>query len=192
MKTLYDTGEDLYENIDGTPFLSDEFLPGDIYMRSGEVYSGDFRYDIYADQVQFKGENMIYCIAFPEDIVSVKIGDIILKYLSNADNKKASEGYLINLTDGYYSLYMKLNKTLNPPVSVKPYQPEEPGKFVDKDEYYFIGIGDTPILRVKGKREVIEMFPGKEKLVKDFIDREGIKTNNRNDLIRLVTFLNSD
>jgi len=191
MDLLFDSGKDLYANMDGTPFLEEEFLPGSVFLKSGEVYTGEFRYDIYADQVQFVDGEKLYCLAFPGELVAVKIGETMIKFLSYGDGRNLSEGYLITLVDGYYSLYVKLAKNLNEAVPEKPYQPARPPKFVNKPDNFYIMVGDSPALRVKGKKELIQMFQGKESIVKDFIDEEGIKTNNRFDLIKLVTFMNS-
>ena len=192
MKMLTDAGEDLYVNIDGTPFLNDEFIQGTVALKSGDIYSGEFRYDIYADQVQFVAEGKIYCIAIPEETSFVKIGELQIKFLKYADKKNISDGYLVTLVDGYYSLYAKLNKTLNSPVPEKPYQPAQPGKFVDKSEDYYIKVGENPALRVRNKKDIVAMFPGKEKMAGEFIDSEGIKVNSRFDLVKLVSFLNSN
>ncbi|HUS87392.1 MAG TPA: hypothetical protein VMW76_09140 [Bacteroidales bacterium] len=189
-RLLNDYNELLYENIEGTPFFTEEFIKGIVYMKSGESYTGEFRYDIYADQIQFIGGEKIYCIAFPEKLSYVLIGDMSIKYVGYEQNGVPAHGYFITLEDGYYSLYLKKGKVLNDPVGLKPYQSAKPAKFVDKIDIYYIKIGENPALRVKGMRNLLKLLPGEKDNIRDYIDSEGIKPGNRFDLVKLVLYLN--
>ena len=46
-----------YETIDGTPYMSQSFFKGLVIMHSGDTLTGEFRFDVYANQIEFrKGE----------------------------------------------------------------------------------------------------------------------------------------
>jgi len=180
-----------YENIDGTPYLKREFEEGKVYLRSGEVFTGEYRFDLYANQVQFLSRDSRYVIADPERIYKVELNGHTFKYIDYKIDAGIRHGYFITLVEGYYSLYLRKSKRLKDPVPTKPYQQARPAKFLDYKDSYYIKIGDEPALRVKNKRRFIKMLGEYGSEIANYIKEEKIKFRHEYDMVKLVTYLNN-
>lgn len=181
-----------YANIDGSPFMIPDFTHGAVYLKSGEVYSGEFRYDIYADQIQFKVKDHIYILAFPEKITKITIADMYFKYYSYSIDGQIRHGYFSGLEEGYIALCLKMGKELKDPQHAKPYQDPKPAKFLNKKDQFYIFIGDTPGKRVVNKRTVVNLFHEANIDVDQFLKGNRINLNNSDDLIKLIVFANDE
>ncbi|MEA1887176.1 MAG: hypothetical protein U9N72_08215, partial [Bacteroidota bacterium] len=116
-RLVYNSNEKAYENIDGTPYLEKEFETGKIYLKTGEVIKGDFRFDLYANHIQFINDDSRYVIAYPEKIARVELNGYIFEHIDYKIDAGVEHGYFIVLAEGYYSLYLRKSKTLKDPVS---------------------------------------------------------------------------
>ncbi|HCC69990.1 MAG TPA: hypothetical protein DEQ09_02400 [Bacteroidales bacterium] len=180
-----------YENIGGTPYLNKEFEPGKVYLKSGEVFTGEYRFDLYANQIQFINEGSRYVISYPDKIYKVELNGHTFKYIDYKIDAGIRNGYFITLVEGYYSLYLKKSKRLKDPVPTKPYQQARPAKFLDYKDCYYIKIGDEPAIRVKNMKGIIKISGNLGLDVEDFIKREKIKLSREYDLVKLVNYINS-
>ena len=190
-RMVSDFNPQAYENIDGTPYLVKEFEEGKVYLTNAEVISGKFRFDLYANQVQFNIDGSRYVIAYPEKIIMIELNGNILKYIDYKIDAGVDHDYLITLVQGYYSLYLKKSKTLKDPVPTKPYQQARPAKFLDHQDYYYIKVGENPAQRVKNKRDIIKICSDKGSEVETYIKNEKINVNKEYDLVKLITHVNN-
>jgi len=189
-RMVSDFNPNAYENIDGTPYLVKEFEEGKVYLRTGEVISGKFRFDLYANQIQFIVDGSRYVIAYPEKISMIELNGHILKYIDYNIDAGVNHDYLITLVQGYYSLYLMKSKTLKDPVPTKPYQQARPAKFLDHKDYYYIKVGENPAQRVRNKREIIKICGDKGSEVEMYIKNEKINVQKEYDLVKLITQVN--
>ncbi len=190
-RLISDFNPKAYENIGGTPYLKEEYEEGRVYLETGEVYTGRFRFDLYANQIQFINEDSRYVIAYPEKIYKIELNDNILKYIDYKIDAGIDHGYFITLVEGYSSLYLKKSKTLKDPVPTKPYQQARPAKFLDHKDYYYIKIGENPAQRVTNKKSIINICGDMAADVEKYIKDESIKVKKEGDLVQLVTFMNN-
>ena len=179
-----------YENIDGSPYLIQEFEDGKVYLKSGEVITGKFRLDLYANQVQFINEDKRYVIAYPEKISKIELNGSVLKYIDYKIDAGIDYDYFFTLAEGYYSLYLMKSKTLKDPQATKPYQQARPARFLDHRDDYYIKIGENPAQRVRNKRDIIKMCGEKYPGIKNYMKEEKIRVSDEYDLVKLITYLN--
>lgn len=78
------------KDIQGSPFLNQEFVNGSVYTTTKFQYADiPLRYNIYNDNIEFKTpENKILAIAQPETIDKITFGDYTMEYLSYMNVKK--------------------------------------------------------------------------------------------------------
>jgi len=189
---IFNSNQKAYENIDGTPYLNREFKEGKVFLKSGDVLTGDFRFDLYANHVQFIDKGSRYVIAYPEKIYKIELDGNVFKYIDYRIDAGIDEGYFIELVDGYYSLYLKKSKTLKDPVATKPYQQARPARFVDHRDYYYIKIGEDPAKRVRNKRELIRLSGEYGPEVESYIKENKIRLSREFDLVKLVDYINNE
>ena len=114
--------------INGSPYLNDEFLNGKVYTTSKTQFVDiPLRLNIYNDQVEFRNaEGQVYAIATPEIIELIEFGEYQIEYLSYQNGNKVSTGYFLLLEKGEASLYSKLRVTLEQPKKAGGYQDAQP------------------------------------------------------------------
>lgn len=189
-RLISDFNPKAYKNIDGTPYLIEEFEDGKVYLKSGEVLTGKFRFDLYANQVQFINEDSRYVIAYPEKIYKIELNGNTLKYIDYKIDAGIDHDYFITLVEGYYSLYLNKSKTLKDPVATKPYQQARPARFLDHKDYYYIKAGEEPAQRVRNKKDIVNICGEKIPGIQNYIKEEKISSNNEYDLVKLITYIN--
>ncbi|MDT8402336.1 MAG: hypothetical protein RQ743_11630 [Bacteroidales bacterium] len=189
-RLISDFNPKAYENIDGTPYLIQEFEDGKVYLKSGEVLTGKFRFDLYANQVQFINEDIRYVIAYPEKVYKIELNGNVLKYIDYKIDAGIDYDYFITLVEGYYSLYLKKSKTLKDPVATKPYQQARPARFLDHKDYYYIKAGEMPAQRIRKKKDIVKMCGEKTPGIQNYMKEEKITFSNEYDLVKLMTYIN--
>jgi hypothetical protein len=189
-RLVSDFNPEAYENIDGSPYLVKDYEKGKVYLESGEILEGEFRFDLYANAIQFINKGSRYVLAYPEKISMIELNGNILTYIDYKIDAGIDHGYFITLVKGYYSLYILKSKTLKDPEPTKPYQQARPARFLDHKDYYYIKIGENPAERVRNKKEIIKICGEKGKEVEMYIKEEKINVKNVDDLTKLVTYIN--
>lgn len=179
-----------YENIDGTPYLVKNYEKGKVYLKDGEELEGEFRFDLFANAIQFVSNGSRYVIAHHDKIDRIELNGRVIKYIDYKIDAGIDHGYFITLVGGYYSLYLKKSKTLKDPVATKPYEQARPAKFLDHKDYYYIKVGENPAERVRNKKGVIKLSGDLGSSVEEYIKKEKIKIKKEEDLVKLVSHIN--
>lgn len=196
IKTVY-YGQSGPQQVDGSPFLSDNFLPGEIgFIDSAKLVDITLRYNIYMDQMQ---------VIFNNDTLSVQ-PSYLLKYIRLADQyfifsliydkstRKFSKGYFEILADGEYKLLKQYKRPLlydsyatnyNSGGGTKRYFfGSETALYYKKGEEAAIKIGRT-------EKQVVKIFPPeKQEKITQFIEEKELQVRKQEDLIKLLNFLN--
>ena len=184
----------LTENeIDGSPFLQDEFVSGSIYTAQKIHYiEVPLRYNIYNDNLEFKlPSDEIQALSAPEIVEKAIIGNIQLNYSPFLRANKIRHGFLILLEEGKASLYSKPVVAFKEATEPAAYKPAEPAKFVRKADEFYIRIGTEPAKLITSKKDLVESFQENKEKLDDYIEKNRIKTNKSEDLRKVVVFYNS-
>lgn len=180
-----------YKDINGTPYYDEYFKKGILHMRSGRKLSGEFRYDIYADAIQFKKDDQIYALTIPDSITMLEIESTVLRYLPYYVKSEVRKSYFLVLEDGYYSLLeqkIKIFRKAEPP---RPYQDAPlPARFEDGGTELYIKRGEEPAVSVSNIRDVITACGTDGDIAKDYINKNNIRFRDRDGLIKLINHLN--
>lgn len=183
--------------IEGSPYYNVEFIPGNIYYLDKIYGNYPMRYNAFSDEVEIqrtgsnKMESVYKSMSLSCDIDSEKF--IYAKYF----NQKGviQEGYLVRLNSlQKYILYQKKSKIYKEgKKAATSMHPSYPPKFEDKYEYYISIDNELPVYFKPSKKELAELF-SQEKAsdIKDFIKQNKIKLTHKEDLMKLLEYLNSD
>lgn len=184
-------------DIRGSMYYNEDFQMGKVFL--GDQYYGSYlmRYNAYADEIEAKKTEKHEVEAISKSTrLSFEIGNEIYVLRSFLDaEKNFIEGYLSELvSNGRYSLYHK--KTKNFKEGKKPetsFHEPVPPQFLNSNSYY-IGIDDKNPRRVKNSKKSFMELVSKEKQteVKKFIKDNNINFKEKEDLVKLVSFVNSN
>lgn len=75
-------------DIEGTPYLSEEFKLGEVYTKDSILYKGPLRFNIFSNEIEFKSRGVVYWIAEPQKVVYAKIDKSTFIYSANDDKEK--------------------------------------------------------------------------------------------------------
>ncbi len=180
-------------DIEGSPYLNEEFVPGTIYTTSKQKYVDvPLRYNIYNDQMEFKTpENKVMAMAVPEIIEAIEIGNLKMVYISYSNSKKVLHGFFKVLAEGEASLYSKSNVVFKDAEKSKGYDEPEPARFVKQADVYYIRLGAGPAKKVRNKKDLNEIFTAHKSEITSFIKKNKVKPNKPEKLKKLVLYYNS-
>lgn len=180
-------------DIDGSPFLNDEFINGNIYTELKQQFVDvPLRFNIYNDQVEFKtGENKIQAIATPEIVDKIEFGEYTMFYLPFTNVKKVRKGFFILIEPGKASLFYKPQVAYKNATQPGAYQDAEPAKFIRQADIYYIKVEPGEAKLVSTKKDLVNLFPDRNKEIAAFIKKNKIKTNKVESLTSLVQYYNS-
>lgn len=181
-----------YTNISGSPFMFPNFKQGQIQLKDGKIYEGPLRYDIYADQIEFRTiEGDIFAVKNPETLEKVKFGDVELKYFSKNSGNSIDGLYEI-LLQGKYMLFEKHIVILKEPVAPKPYVQPKPATFTARKSDFLIMNPEGVITLIANKKDLALLNPDKTEQIEKFVKSEKIKISEKKDMLEFVNFLNEN
>jgi len=184
------TFQEPYRDIEGNPFLNDEFLEGEVYTKNKEVLKGLLRYNIYADEMEFLAKDNVYWIDNQENIETIKYGDHLFIYHPKPGDKFDKGDYFEIVEDGPTKLLLKRKVVLMDAVPAKPYQDPKPPRFdKSRDTYYMMQFQGAPE-KVTSKSDILKFMADRETEINSFLKKNKISANNLNDLKKVVAYYN--
>ncbi len=187
--------------IDGTPYVSEVFLPAKItseatssvedkvlYLRYNAV-NGEF-------EVQGVGEKVYVINKYRRDITVKFVGlNKTYQNFGYLEGGNENHSYFINLSDidSKVKLLKKENIILiKKTVAVTSYDNEKPAHYKKVGDDYFIKINENLAQELPKKdKDIANLFPEHSKSILSYINSEKLKTKKEEDLIKLVNYINT-
>lgn len=187
--------EDASDNIDGTPYLKDDFLPAMLIFPENEPLQGMVRYNVAKEEMQIRIDEEGYRILHPDVVVEFNNKPYQMMYYRGEDKTMDLIGYFELLSpkqeDGV-QLLRKHRKFVRRGRAAAAMQKAEPPKYVDKDDFY-LKFGDSkPVMVESRTKKFVKQFPEEDqKEIKKFMKENKLKAKNRQDLLAVVHYYNS-
>lgn len=180
-----------YKYVQGSCYLKDGFIDGRIALNTGQTFESPVRYDIFADQIEYKNEaNEIFTVQNREIIRTVYIDSLKFKYFEPGDFENA-KGFYELLVLGDYSLYRKYQILLKNPEAAGPGSYSTAARFIPMDSKYYIMDPDDNFTEIIDKKDLL--IPGRDtEELEKFIKANRIKPKEVKDLISFTAFLNEE
>lgn len=180
-----------YKYVQGSCYLKDGFIDGRITLNTGQTFESPIRYDIFADQIEYKNEaNEIFTVQNREIIRTVYIDSLKFKYFEPGDFENA-KGFYELLVLGDYSLYRKYQILLKNPEAAGPGSYSIAARFIPMDSKYYILDPDDNFIEINSKKDLL--LPGRDAdELEKFIKASKIKPKDEKDLKRFAGFLNEE
>ncbi|AZQ58994.1 hypothetical protein EJ994_09295 [Maribacter sp. MJ134] len=185
----YNIGSDI-----GSPYVSDEFLPGKVYYEDEHLGNYYYRFNAYNGEIELKAtllEEEQEKALVQDAKVKLETAQGTLQYLS-VENKKGQieESYLISVNETkQYSLFERIRiKYTEGKEAANSMVTAIPSRFTTYREYYYKVKDINPIVQIpKQKNKFIKHFVPKEKLneIKKYLKSNEIDLENGKDLISL-------
>jgi hypothetical protein len=181
-------------NIEGSPYLNDEFVEGSVFTKSKTQFVGiPLRYNVYEDQIEFKSDKgEVQVLAAPEMMDKIEFGEYKMVYIPYSVTKKIKRGFFIEMVKGdQASLFFRPTVIFKRAQKPAAYQDAEPARFIQRSNEYFIRVGKEPAKLISRKKDLRKAFPEHQKDVKSFIKKNNVRPNKPERLEKLVRYYNS-
>ncbi|SFE06871.1 hypothetical protein [Thermophagus xiamenensis] len=190
-KTNMNDIDSRYMQIEGTPYLYDEFIKGEVILNDTvQLKDIPLRYDIYRDRIQFISKKNLILEVNPSTVLSAKIDEhkfIISNYLDDSEEKR---GVLELLVDGKVRLYRKYQVAFMKATKVIGYKDPAPDRFERKDDIFLIAIGPGYPEVIIGKKEFFEKLKTIKPDIEQYAKRHKLKARYGKGMVKLVEVCN--
>jgi len=184
--------QDARPNLDGSPFLYEDWQNGTIYFHNGDtIKTIMLRYNVYKNEMQYLNEEKAYAIGCPENIKEIIIGAHSFIYLNYSDEGKPSKGFFEVLSKGKTNLLLLHYPVILPAnFNIALNSGNKNDQLSLKSKYYLKSNEIVVEIDKRGKN-YISVFAQKEAEIQRYVKDKGLSFRKENDLITLTNFVNS-
>jgi len=177
-----------YLDIEGSPYLNENFIKSTIIMDNHEKIEIKLRYNIFNDAIETKLEEKIRILNKNTNTKEVIIDgkSFCFVVLDNLPSKTIVEKIYVHKL----ILYLKHHVSFKKAQIAKSYTDPKPNRFVNSHPKLYI---KTPfqesLIQIKRLKDFTKIFPNSSSQIKKFIKENKIKIDNKEQLIQLVRYI---
>jgi len=181
--------DNLPANLVGSPYLTDDFRRGMVYMENETPYPAMMRYNAYQDEIQVKGPNGISTL-FMRDNIWAELNGETIKIETYEKGSGTAQGYFFELNKGATRLLKKHQRVFMESVPASSsYSKEKPPRFDDEITYYLVQEG-VPAKEIKlKKKDIAEVLNSQE--AQAYIKENKMKLKSEAEVLELINHLNA-
>lgn len=177
---------------DGSPYLNEEFVKGEVYVYDSLGIRGELRYNAFNSEVEVSETKGSYFTLLKRPYIEAEIGDRLFKMYTYKDNNDLNRvAYFNPLNEGNIVLLFK------PEIKLKKAKAPETGydkyvapKYIDISSYY-IKLGEEPAREIKLKKKTFNnLLKNKKEAVVSFIKDKDLNLSSEEDVILILNYYN--
>ncbi|GJM30351.1 MAG: hypothetical protein DHS20C17_29860 [Cyclobacteriaceae bacterium] len=185
------SSDDELENVEGTPYLYEEFKPGDIYY-GGEhkIEQIPLRLDIFHDRLEYKDEKgAVMAFGNPEMMDYVKIGKEVFIYLPKNPSYKIS-GFLKMWNTRMPCLLSRMNVNYLKGEEAKPYDlhPGRPDRLERVQDIQYVMRSRNDVEKVSSIKKLIKYLGAHEAELSEYAETADLSPKEPEKLVKLVNY----
>lgn len=183
-------GDKESDYVEGSPFLFDDFKSATIVDGAGKIYNNiSIKYNLFKQEAVFKnegGEIKKFGDSFNE--IRIKNFGTFKNGFSNPMYGNANTLYEVLFSDKLQLLKLNIKRIEDGPLGYNDAHPVK--KYVAETKYYLI-VNNKWSDVTKSKKSLLKNLGDKESSVNQYISQNKLNVSNQNDLIAVVTYINS-
>lgn len=191
------TFDNRYEGVKGTPYVFENFLPGEVYLKTkNKVTVPQLNYNCFENEIAYidPATKVIRVMnRFQVDLFTIQDGDKVLTFVPIKLDEGAETIFaevLYNKASDVYKVYGKEWVKANYQGGYSADRRYD--EFVDKYDLYFMKKGDHTLYKAKrSKKQVVEAFPGHESEISAFIKSSKLDLKEDQSLVKLMEYYDS-
>lgn len=179
----------LPDNVVGSPYLTDDFQKGMVYIENEDPYSAMMRYNAYQDEIQVQGSNGITSL-FKRDYVWAEINGEKFRIEQYQSKSGTTKGYFVELNEGRTRLLKRYEREFREgQEAASSYSKARPPRFDEKTIYYLAQEG-SPAQEIKlNKKDISGILSSPDAAT--FIKDQKLKLKSEEEVLQLLGHLNS-
>lgn len=186
-------GKSIYEDVSGSAYFHDEWLNGDVYLKTKEIYKGTFlKLNFHTQEVHALTKNNAEIILQGETIDRIEIPFKGLRFNFNIlkISKDKVTKYLLGevLVDGEVKLYRVVKRAI---ITLKDYNSAVSTKKFKESTEYYVTYKDKTEEMVKEKDFFNNFIGGKSDKIEAYFSNKKNKLKKEDDIISFIELLNN-
>lgn len=190
--TLSYAQQETAQQIEGSPYLDENYVQGEIYFGNAGLTKAPVRYNAYQDLLEYQQNGKALVLDPSTKIKKVQMGDITFIVEKFAMDGKTKYGFLNLLDTGKVSLLSKKAVKYQAAMKGKALDGGDlPAKFSRSADTYFLKVGEGELKEVGSLKELIANLPDKQDEIKQYAKQEKISPKKEAELRQLIRYYNS-
>ena len=181
-----------YDEIEGSPYYSDDFTLADIYFKDGKVIKQEgIRLNLHRKTLEFIRNGEVLEMTEMEGLDQVITNADQFVYINQA---RAPEdiGFYKIITNGEFQLLQLLKVTyFDATKAANSYEDDTPAEFKKQTGNYYLGSESNLPLAFGNKRNFKKTFTNEYPELVKYANAAKLNPAKYNDLVKMVEFLNS-
>jgi hypothetical protein len=180
------------QKIEGTPYLSEKYVDGEILLGTSVRSTVPLRYNAYQDLMEYQQNGKALVLDPTTKIKRVRLGESTYVVDKFPFDGKTKYGFLNLLDSGKVTLLAKKVVKYQEPIKGRALDGGDvPAKFSRSNDTYYYRIGNGELLEVESIKDMIASFPDKQEELKQFAKKEKISPKKEDELVKFVRYYNS-
>ena len=174
--------------ISGSPYLNESFENSNIfYDEKYKISKVPIRYNIYADQIEYKSNNTILSFANPEKIDSIVSESEVFIYLQKNAHHKV-RGFTKLWNDEYPSVLTKMKVEFFEKEKAQAFAESRPARFERAMDRHYLMRSKDEIEIISSVKKLIKSLGNHTSELSDFAKKEKISANDPEELKMLLDY----
>lgn len=183
-KTIQPTSNE----IQGSPYLNDEFQLGEVYYDGKyKISQLPLRYNLYNDEIEYKEKNAIMAFADPNNIDKVVIEDQVFIYIKHGKKSEVS-GFVQMWHDKLPTVLTKMKIDFLNQEEAKPYVEPKPDRFERGYSKHYLMKCLHEIERIVSIKKLIKSLGAHQAELSAFAKKEKISSSDPEELAMLLNY----
>ena len=180
------------QKIEGTPYLSEKYVDGEILFGTTGRSTVPLRYNIFQDLMEYQQNGKALVLDPSSKIKRVRLGESTYIVDKFEFDGKTKYGFLNLLDSGKVTLLAKKVVKYQEPLKGRALDGGDlPAKFSRSSDAFYYRIGNGQLQEVDNLKDMIASFPDKQEELKQFAKKEKISPKKEEELLKLVRYYNS-
>jgi hypothetical protein len=187
-KPLHDTEV----TVEGSPYLNDSFISGEVHFEKGPPSAVPVRYNIYRDYMEYEQQGKVYVLDPSSRIKKVTINELVFLVEKYENKGKGTFGYFTLLDSGKVSLFTKQVVIFHEQKEPKALESGvTPAKYARAANAFYFKTHNGIITKIDNLKKFVSGLPDKQNEVMQFAKAEKLSTRKEDELKKLIQFYNS-
>ncbi len=176
-------------NVEGSPYLTENFVQGTVFIEDEKPYPAMMRYNAYQDEIQVRGSQGLSSL-FKRDYVWAVIGPHTFRIEEYERKSQTTQGYFIELNRGDLRLLKRITHVFREAEeAASSYSQGKPPRFEEEVSYYLIKEGG-PAREVRlRKKDILGFLSSKE--AESYVKENKFRLKSESEVTKLLMHLNA-
>jgi hypothetical protein len=177
-----------YNDVEGSAYLYDFFMPGRIIMRNGKIFEGPLKFNLYTEVIEFQTDDQsVYSVSNSNDVKTVIIGEYEYSCVYVPDDPTKFI-FMQLVYDGTTKIYLRQTVAFRDKVAPQAYSEGTPARFVRNKDRYYLSFPDLKYVEITSVKTLLNSLNDESGKLKKYIKENKLKTDNPEDLFKIMSY----